>query len=1726
MKPYFGDKQSRFSLRKLSIGLVSATISSLFIVAISGNEPVQAQENIRIQYKYVTDAELSSSEKELIVSDIPRVAEEDSIYYLVYQMDSKTGTETLPHTGGVSNGTPFLFGSVLATTSILILLISKGRVKRKLFLTLLLSTGLGGGLILTVSALENKQFFDFNTNYQLVSGEKLPLPQSIAGYSYIGYIKNGIENSSLDKTTRDSIESSQWESEVKKGIKRILPQIAKGILSGQFETPLSKTDDKEIKKGNNNSDQPGYSQLTSPVIEPVLPDDTDSQSGSIVAPAVQDALPEYSGPQSGSIVAPAVQDALPEYSGPQSGSIVAPAVQDSLPEYSGPQSGSIVTPAVQDELPEYSGPQSGSIVAPEVQDELPEYSGPQSGSIVAPAVQDSLPEYSGPQFGSVVAPAVQDELPEYNGPQSGSIVAPEERPSLEVYKGDGSDEFASQGDPIEKQQNLKKTLEVRSISDIELYRVSDGEYKQEFLLDHFPSDTENYFIKIKSSKWKDRVIPVSSIVESEKNGQAAYKITAYLETANHDTIGDSGNPVTFYIGKRIKGEKKVFTSFANLVEAIEKNPNGTYYLGASLNALEVALPEKATSYISTPFTGKLIGEKDGKSYAIDHLTKPLFSILDGATVENLTLDHVMISSKENVGALANEIKHSSHIQNVHVVGELMGERGLGGLAWKVENSRITNSSFEGNLTNQVETNASYEIGGLAGQIIGKQAEIVTSRANIILSTNATKSDQVVGGLAGLVAQDAAIRSSYAQGKINNSQPYARVGGLVGSLWDVFSNKEQHSGTLSRVLSDVVVQNGGSISGYSFTGMKVTETYQTPQSERSTVNDHGIVIKDDQIEEKKVVLVPKVRTRVEPLLNRIHKESDFTAVATYQAKREVAYRNIEKMLPFYNKETIVAYGNLVGEDSNLYQKELLSLVMMKGSEIITDLASDKQSADTLLLHYQDASSEKLEISYRSDFEGLPEYSVGKTGLLYTPNQFLIDSSPIVQAVLPELQAIAYQSEGIRKVLGISSANQQRDLYLEEQFTKTQDSLEETLKKLLSSDAVLLHQSQAINDAIINKIRNHKEAFLLGLAYLERWYNFYYGDVSAKDLVLYHMDFFGNSAVSPLDTIIELGQSGYANLVAKQNVATFAGSLAKKFGRKDLFTALEGYRKVFLPTQTNNDWFKSQTKAFIVEEKSTIPEVREKQSQANSIYSIGVYDRLTSKNWNYQNMVLPLLTLPEKSVFVVATISSLGFGAYDRYRDSHHRAGDELNHFVEDNVRETAKRHRDHYDYWYKLLDETNRKKLFRNILLYDAYQFGTDNELGKPTKVANLYDSNPAMKHFFGPVGNDVMHNEHGAYATGDAVYFMSYRMLDKDGAVTYTHEMTHDSDGDIYLGGYGRRSGLGPEFFAKGLLQAPDHPDDATITINSILKYNKADGAEKIRLQVLDPTERFQSSEDLRTYLHNLFDVIYLLEYLEGQSVVKLTANEKLRVLRKIENQYLPDRDGNSIYATNVVRRLSLAEAERLTSFHQLIEENILSARSYTEGTYARNGYYTIQLFSPIYAALSSEKGTPGDLMGRRIAYELLAAKGFQDGMVPYISNQFEKEARERGKVITSYGVTKGLVTDDLVLEKVFQGQYPSWVAFKKAMYQERILQFPYLNKVTFVDPKEPWYKNVTKTITRIDELQKLMDEAVRKDLEVDDGVNEMPEYSSAVHKLKKAVFKAYLDKTDDFRSSIFQHQK
>lgn len=1500
MEKYFGEKQQRFSFRKLSVGLVSATISSLFFMSVLGSSSVEAQETQEtkgVHYKYVTESELSSDEKKQLVYDIPTCMEnDDETYYLVYKLNSQNQLGELPNTGSKNDMKTLVAGASLAALGILIFAVSKKKVKNKTVLHLVLVAGIGNGVLVSAHALENNLLLNYNTDYELTTGEKLPLPKEISGYTYIGYIKErNITSESKVNNQEKSVDTSKNQQKVDY---TIAPNFIESpskiqVINGQYETVPEfrdgqvgavATESAATKADTLSSDM--NSEVESHSIPPTV---DSSQNGENLGKQGEDATPvekpkEQEPEKTEEVPVNPTEGTTEGTSNQGAKNPVQPAEESTTnsekisPDTSNENTGEVSS------NPSDSKPPVEETNKPE-KDESKDETSTKPENSAHPITESGQTEPDQPKGNSPEDVSTESKT-------SNSNESEEIKHKTEV-------------EPDKKVEEQEKTIELRSVSDVELYSYEGNQSKQHTSLDKVPDNKSAYFIKVKSAKFKDVLLPVSNIEDTTKDGKAVYKITARLEHLKQSVDNQYQDNFTYYLPKLVQNDSPIYTSFKKLITDMNSRPSGTFTLGATMNAREFELNENQESYVTSKFTGTLIGSHQGKHYAIYNLKKPLFNTLNNATIQNLTLKDVNISGKNHVASVAKEATNSSTLDNVHANGIIAGELGIGGLVQKVDNSTISNSSFTGRITNTFVTTSQYAIGGLVGQLTGTNASVDRSIATVTISSNAEYSNQTIGGIAGIVENNATVQNSYAEGEINNVKPFARVGGVAGSLWTNGSSTEDNSGILQNVLSDMNITNGNAISGYHFNGMKKKAVYSNKDNKVVNVQavgdevmsidstvERGTEIEKTAVQAKKEQITKKHTITVEDFTNSVKQDVDYTKATHYQVARDIAYKNIEKLLPFYNRDTIVKYGNQLSTDHNLFKKELLSVVAMKNEEVVSDITSNKNSINHLLLHYKDGTSEKVNVTYHSDFANLAEYTIGTTGLVYTPNAFLKDYTSIIDRVKNDLNTVQYDPTSLKNLLGISDNVKLTELYLDEQFAKTKEHLTETLKKLLSADAAVSGNNDIIDNYIVDKIKRNKEALMLGLTYLERWYDFKFDKASAKDLLMFHMDFFGKGNTSPLDTIIELGKSGYNNLLAKNNVVTYNALLTNNYGTKDLFSALEGYRKAFAPTQTNNDWFKSQTKAYIVEEKSNILEVKANQEKAGSKYSIGVYDRITSDSWKYRNMVLPLLTLPEKSVFVISTISSLGFGAYDRYRNKEHQASGDLNSFVEENARETAKRQRDHYDYWYRILDEKEREKLYRNILLYDAYKFGDDHTEGKAKKVATFDDPNPAMQHFFGPVGNKVGHNEHGAYATGDAVYYMGYRMLDKDGAITYTHEMTHDSDQDIYLGGYGRRSGLGPEFFAKGLLQAPDHPNDATITINSILKHSKSDSTEGQRLQVLDPTTRFNNADDLKQYVHNMFDVIYMLEYLEGKSIIsQLSATEKMTALRKIENKYVKDRE-------------------------------------------------------------------------------------------------------------------------------------------------------------------------------------------------------------------------------------------
>ena len=90
-----GEKRQSFSMRKLSVGLVSVTVASFFLMS-QGIQSVSADHiESPIHYKYMTEGELTDEEKSLLVEALPQLAEEsDDTYYLVYRPQ-----QFLPNTG-------------------------------------------------------------------------------------------------------------------------------------------------------------------------------------------------------------------------------------------------------------------------------------------------------------------------------------------------------------------------------------------------------------------------------------------------------------------------------------------------------------------------------------------------------------------------------------------------------------------------------------------------------------------------------------------------------------------------------------------------------------------------------------------------------------------------------------------------------------------------------------------------------------------------------------------------------------------------------------------------------------------------------------------------------------------------------------------------------------------------------------------------------------------------------------------------------------------------------------------------------------------------------------------------------------------------------------------------------------------------------------------------------------------------------------------------------------------------------------------------------------------------------------------------------------------------------------------------------------------------------------------------------------------------------------------
>lgn len=823
------------------------------------------------------------------------------------------------------------------------------------------------------------------------------------------------------------------------------------------------------------------------------------------------------------------------------------------------------------------------------------------------------------------------------------------------------------------------------------------------------------------------------------------------------------------------------------------------------------------------------------------------------------------------------------------------------------------------------------------------------------------------------------------------------------------------------------------------------------------------------------------------------DSTYSATAGYQTSRETAYANVAKLLPTGTVTTIVNEGNTINTSDPLYQDQVLAAVPVDNSNhFIIDASSDPQAATGLVVAFTDGRIRKYDLAYQATTsDNLLEYQLSN-GLHYTPLQSANVDSTITNDLVQTLNQVDLFSNEMKTKLGVTTDNQIRDLYLTNSFNQVKGELSTLVPALLANSST----GKTVSDpnTVAQKIKDNKLAVMLGLSYINRLYNISFGQYNILSLMMFRPDFFG-AQMDGLDWLIKIGSLSANELKVGNNFSTFNSVLAPTLHVPALVPFLNQTRQELAPGVDAETWFRSNTGVYIYEASSKEPAL-----QNNPQANVHIYHRLsTTANLRYRNFILPLLNMKDNDMYIVTTIATTTFGMPARYINQNLRTTNptlyqqKLQQF-DQSIQTYADDWANYFDFWYRMTNDQGKQLLLTsNIPVWDSYLL-QDSSVQHGQYWADKYNTSvPAIAEFFGPVGDMYRSNGSAAYASGSYVHFVAFRPLDVPGTSTLTHEMTHNFDGKIYFDGYGRRDSMGPEAFAQGLLQSTFPANPNYYGLNLAFDYSAIPNKT-----TNDSPTQFKTPDDVGNFMHGIFDVTYLLDYAEAQSMLSKSNADKELVYNQIT--YDPTQKAD------VITAIDDSTAAKLNNLDSLIDNNIIAKRAYAAGsgrTYGKNAYAHVSLYAPDYAGVENPDGSTGAITFRKTAFELLAAYGWNNGFLPYVSDEYKKPAQDEGKV---FG-------DQYIFNKVFKGKYPNYAAFKKDMFNQRIAKKDLIKPVTIN------FNRKTVKINTFDDLSNVMDEAVNLDLQrLQHGSSQR-----YVDQLKHAILAAYSAKTNDFTSSIFK---
>ncbi|HEW1584758.1 TPA: G5 domain-containing protein [Streptococcus pneumoniae] len=1275
-----------------------------------------------------------------------------------------------------------------------------------------------------------------------------------------------------------------------------------------------------------------------------------------------------------------------------------------------------------------------------------------------------------------------------------------------------------------------KKVEIKNIASTNLVKVNDdGTETPSDFMNEKPSeeDVKKMYLKITSRDNKVTRLTVDSIEEVTEEGQKLYKITAEAQDLiQHTDPTKVRNKYVYYIEKPHPKEDNVYYNFKDLVDAMNTDKNGTFKLGADLNATGVPTPKKW--YVDGDFRGTL-KSVEGKHYTIHNTERPLFQNIIGGTVTKVNLGNVNINMPwaDRIAPIADTIKGGAKIEDVKVTGNVLGRNWVSGFIDKIDNQgTLRNVAFIGNVTSVGD--GGQFLTGIVGEnwkglverayvdanLIGKKAKA----AGIAYWTQNSGDNHKVG-------VEGAVKKGIVKGTIQVESP-VEVGGAVGRL--------SHHGYIGEVVSMMKVKKGEIFYGSSdmnddpyWVANNVRGNYVVNGVSEGTISyarakEHHRIKPISQSEADTKIMMLGITAQDfainEPVVNRLNrltrKEDEYKSTQDYKVDRDLAYRNIEKLQPFYNKEWIVNQGNKLAEDSNLAKKEVLSVTGMKDGQFVTDLSD----IDKIMVHYADGTKEEMDVTKNADskVKQVREYTIAGQNVVYTPNMVEKDRNQLIQDIKDKLASVQLISPEVRALMDARKKPEEntderkngyiKDLYLEESFAETKANLDKLVKSLVENADHQLNSDETAMKALVKKVDENKAKIMMALTYLNRYYDIKYGDMTIKNLMMFKPDFYGKS-VDLLDFLIRIGSSE-RNIKGDRTLDAYRDMIGGTIGKSELHGFLDYNMRLFTNDTDLNDWFIHAAKnVYVSEPQTTNPDFVNKRHRAFDGLNNGVHNR----------MILPLLTLKNAHMFLISTYNTMAYSSFEKYGKYTEEARNEFKKEID----KVAHAQQTYLDFWSRLALPSVRDQLLKSENRVPTPVWDNQNYSGIKGINRMGYDEKKVpiapIRELYGPTWK--FHNTNwnmGAMASifpnpnnNDQVYFMGTNMISPFGISAFTHETTHVNDRMLYFGGHRHRQGTDVEAYAQGMLQTPSsigHQGEYGALGLNMAYHRENDGDQWYNY---DP-DKLQTREDIDRYMKNYNEALMMLDHVEADAVLPQLNGDNSKWFKKIDREMRRNLgDGlNNLVAPHQwdnVRDLNQEESsKKLSSINDLIDNNFMTkhgnpgnGRYRPEDFRPNSAYVNVNMMAGIYGGNTSQ-GAPGSLSFKHNAFRMWGYYGYDKGFTSYVSSKYQGEADKQNQ---------GRLGDDFIIKKVSNNQFSNLEDWKKYWYHD------------VKSRAEKGFTEITidgQTIHNYNELKDLFDKAVTEDLK------KAGNYSNTEN-LKSKVFKALLKNTDGFFNPLFK---